>query len=60
MRFPRISLERSEWTILVGCAVVVVLVGAGTVRAGIPGEGILERRQSRSTPTVPFPERRRR
>jgi hypothetical protein len=32
---------------------------AGTVRAGIPGEGILERRQSRQTPTVPFPERKR-
>jgi hypothetical protein len=33
---------------------------AGTVRAGIPGEGMLERRNSRQTPAVPFPERRRR
>jgi hypothetical protein len=32
---------------------------AGTVRAGIPGEGILERRQSRHTPLPPPPDRRR-
>jgi len=32
---------------------------AGTVRAGIPGEGILERRQSRQTPLPPPPDRRR-
>lgn len=34
MRFPRISLQRSEWTILLGCAAVVVLVGAGTAGHG--------------------------
>jgi hypothetical protein len=32
---------------------------AGTVRAGIPGEGILERRQSRQTPAAPASDRRR-
>jgi membrane-associated phospholipid phosphatase len=34
MRYPRISLDRSEWTILLGCAAVVVLVGAGTAGHG--------------------------
>jgi membrane-associated phospholipid phosphatase len=34
MTFPRMSLERSEWRILLGCAAVVVLVGAGTAGHG--------------------------
>jgi hypothetical protein len=46
VRYQLLKHEHAAWS-------------AGTVRAGIPGEGILERRQSRSTPTVPFPERRR-
>ena len=47
VRYQLLKHEHAAWS-------------AGTVRAGIPGEGMLERRQAqRSTPSVPFPERRR-
>jgi hypothetical protein len=45
VRYQLLKHEHAAWS-------------AGTVRAGIPGETILERRQGRHTPTVPFPERR--
>ena len=46
VRYQLLKHEHAAWS-------------AGTVRAGIPGEGVLERRNSRQAPTVPFPQRRR-
>ncbi len=46
VRYQLLKHEHAAWS-------------AGTVRTGIPGEGMLERRQSRQTPAVPFPGRRR-
>ena len=47
VRYQLLKREHAAWT-------------SGAVRAGIPGEGMIERRQAhRPTPTVPFPERRK-
>lgn len=47
VRYQLLKREHAAWT-------------SGAVRAGIPGERIIERRQShRPPPTVPFPERRK-
>jgi hypothetical protein len=47
VRYQLLKREHAAWS-------------AGAVRAGIPGEGLVERRQShRPTPAVPFPERRK-
>jgi hypothetical protein len=47
VRYQLLRREHAAWS-------------SGAVRAGIPGEGILERRQAhRPTPVVPFPERRK-
>lgn len=45
VRYQLLKHEHAAWS-------------AGTVRAGIPGEAIIERRHGRQTPSVPFPERR--